>query len=212
MSEASIKAGSDRYAGTVVLDRFGPTLDDWHQEGLGEFRLDGDRMVIDAREGGYSAFFKKDLPADIAVRYRVKSVPPYQQNNFNLISHCRPPKTGWPIVELGRYPGYREFENYIVTFVSDRDRDEWGDETVTAGRVRFRRNPGFELNREREPDNAYGREYEIVYAVENGVMHYYIDGNKIDDWRDPEPIGGGFFAFRTYCTVAEYRDPLFIAL
>ncbi|MFW6159061.1 MAG: hypothetical protein ACOC8E_06875 [Planctomycetota bacterium] len=212
MSEVTIRTDREQYSGEVILDGFGPGLDDWHQEGLGEFCLDGDRMLIDAREGGYSAFYKTELPADMAVRYRVKSAPPYQQNNFNLISHCRPPEPGWPIVELGRYPGYREFENYIVTFVSARDKPEWGDEDYTAGRVRFRRNPGFELNREQYPDSVYGKEYEIVYAVVDGTMHYYIDGTKIDDWRDPEPLGGGFFAFRTYCTVAEYRDPLFIAL
>jgi hypothetical protein len=168
-------------------------------------------MTIDAREGGYSAFFKTPLPADMLVRYRVKSLPPYQQNNFNLISHCSPRAPGWPIVELGRYPGYRVFDNYIVTFVGDWERDDWGQE-INKGRVRFRRNPGFELNREQYPDSVCGKEYEITYAVVGGRMHYYIDGAKIDEWQDPAPLAGGFFAFRTYCTVAEYRHPLFVAL
>ena len=50
--------------------------------GLGSvrFSLDGDAMLIDAREGGYSAFWKTPLPADMLVRYRARSLPPYQQN------------------------------------------------------------------------------------------------------------------------------------
>jgi hypothetical protein len=213
MSAVEIEVGPDRYEGEVLLRGFGPDLGGWHEEGLGRFRLEGGAMLIDAREGGYSAFYKTSLPADLLVRYRVRSVPPYQQNNFNLISHCTPPEPGqWPVVEMGRYPGYRVFDNYIVTFVGDWEKPDWGDEDNDKGRVRFRRNPDFELNAEFYPDNVYGREYEITYVVHGGRMHYYLDGAKIGAWQDPEPLAAGFFAFRTYCTAAEYRDPLFVAL
>ena len=211
MSIIEIQAGPDPFAGEVLLDGFGPDLRGWYEEGLGHFSFDDEAMIIDAREGGYSAFYKTELPADVLVRYRVRSLPPFQQNNFNLISHCTPPKPGWPIVELGRYPGYRGFDNYIVTFVGDWEKDGWGRD-VGKGRVRFRRNPGFELNAEFYPPSEYGAEYEITYAVRGGCTRYYINGEKIGEWRDPEPLPGGFFAFRTYCTVAEYRDPLFIGL
>jgi len=211
MSTIEVRAGEDLYAGEAILAGFGPDLDGWHEEGLGRFSLDGDRMVIDAREGGYSAFFKTELPADLLVRYRVRSLPPYRQNNFNLISHCTPPTPGWPIVELGRYPGYRAFDNYIVTFVGDWEQGDWGRDTG-KGRVRFRRNPGFEMNREQYPGSVYGEPYEITYVVRGGRMRYYINGVRIDEWQDPQPLTGGFFAFRTYCTVAEYWDPLFVAL
>ena len=211
MSTIEVAAGQDTYSGEVLLRGFGPDLGGWYEEGLGHFSLEGERMLTDAREGGYSAFYKTPLPADMLVRYRVQSVPPFQQNNFNLISHCAPPKPGWPIVELGRYPGYRAFDNYIVTFVGDWEKADWGRD-VGQGRVRFRRNPGFELNAEHSPDSVYGAEYEIVYAVSGGCRHYYINGEKIGEWQDPEPLAGGYFAFRTYCTVAEYWDPLFVAL
>jgi hypothetical protein len=213
MSPIEIEIDADTYRGDVLLDGFGPDLSGWWEEGLGHFSLDGDVMLIDAREGGYTAFWKTPLPADMLVRYRVKSLPPFQQNNFNLISHCAPPKPGeWPVVELGRYPGYRAFGNYIATFVGDWERDDWGNEDNHKGRVRFRRNPGFDCNREQYPDSPCGQEYEITYAVQRGVMRYYVNGVMIDEWQDPEPLDGGLFAFRTFCTVAEYRAPLFVAL
>ncbi len=211
MSTIEVRADQDAYTGELILEDFGLDLGGWHEEGLGHFSLDGDKMIIDAREGGYSAFYKRELPADMLVRYSVRSLEPYQQNNFNLISHCTPPKPGWPIVELGRYPGYRVFDNYIVTFVGDWEKGDWGKD-VGKGRVRLRRNPGFELNREQYPGSICGADYEIVYAVKDGRMHYYINGKKMDQWQDPHPLKGGFFAFRTFCTVAEYRDPLFVAL
>lgn len=211
MSGIEIIAGEEAYTGEVILQGFGPDLSDWHEEGLGRFSLEGERMIVDARDGGYSAFYKKRLPADVLVRYNVKSLEPYRQNNFNLISHCTPPKPGWPIVELGRYPGYRVFDNYIVTFVGAWEKEDWGKDNH-EGRVRFRRDPGFELNAEYYPPSDYGKEYEIVYAVERGRRRYYINGEKIGEWQDPEPLKGGSFALRTYCTVAEYWAPLFVAL
>jgi len=206
-----IHAGDDVLTGKVIKEGFLPDLSDWHEEGLGHFELQGDRLLIDAREGGYTAFYKKELPADIVVRYTTRAIEPFQQNNFNLISHCTPPKPGWPIVDMGRYPGYREFDNYIVTFVGDWEKDDWG-KVNTKGRVRFRRNPGFHLNREQNPDSRYGEEYEIVYAVNKGNLRYYINGEFIDEWQDPEPLAGGFFALRTFSTVALYRDITLAAL
>lgn len=200
-----IQAGDDIYQGRAIKQDFLPDLSDWHEEGLGHFSPADGRMLIDAREGGYSAFYREELPRDIVVRYSVRSLPPYRQNNFNLISHCRPPNRGWPIVEQGKYPGYRAFENYIVTFVGDWEQDAWG-QANRQGRVRFRRNPGFAMNLEREVESAYGAEYEIVYAARNGLIRYYIDGAKVGEWQDPAPLAGGFLALRTFCTTAEYWD------
>ena len=206
MNAIEIRADRDAFPARVIKQGFLPNLDDWHEEGLGHFSLVDDRMLIDARTGGYTAFHRQPLPADIVVRYKVRSMPPYGQNNFNLISHCTPPKPGWPIVEQGRYAGYREFDNYIVTFVGDWEEADRGKEDNRKGRVRFRRNPGFDLTREQYLDSLYGKEYEITYAVLGGRLRYYVDGRKIGDWQDPNPLAGGYLGLRTFCTVAEYRD------
>ena len=134
-------------------------------------------------------------------------------NNINLISHCQPPERGrWPVVELGRYKGYRAMPNYIVTHVSGKD--EFKGVRECPGRQRLRRNPDFHLIDESfDVESELEREYAVVFAVKAGRVRYYLDGAKIFDWQDPEPItGGGFFAFRTYKTHEVYSDLLILKL
>jgi hypothetical protein len=209
MSITQIPVGQDVFRCEILRQGFNDGLDGWHEEGLGQFRLDGDSMVVDAHEGGYSAFCKQRLPADLLARFVVRTLPPAQQNNINLISHCQPPQPDtWPIVELGRYPGYRAMSNYIVTFVGAYEAEDWGKD-LTAGRTRLRRNPDFRLIDETNRENRFGAWYEITFAAQGGRIRYYIDGRKIHDWQDPDPIGEGYFALRTFSTVLEYRDVLF---
>ena len=213
MSVGEITVGDDLYRCEVIQDGFDEGLADWWEEGLGHFRWEDGHLIVDAREGGYSAFFKRPLPADLLVQFTVRTLPPNQQNNINLISHCRPQSPGqWPIVELGRYPGYRVMPNYIVTFVGAYEREDWGRE-LTAGRTRLRRDPGFDLIQETHRENVFGRPYEITFTALDGRIRYSIDGELIHDWQDPDPIPGpGYFALRTYCTVLDYSRILFARL
>jgi hypothetical protein len=210
MGVTELRVGSDAYRCEIIKRGFGPNLDDWHEEGLGRFRWQDGHMIVDAREGGYSAFYRRPLPAGLLVRFTVRTLPPEQQNNINLISHCQPPQPGrWPIVELGRYPGYRTMPNYIVTFVGAFEQEDWS-RGLTAGRTRLRRDPGFELIQETTRENVFGREYEITFAARAGRIRYYIDGRLTHDWQDPAPITGeGYFALRTFSTVLDYSDILF---
>ena len=212
MTHVRVQAGEDSFEGQVILQGFGPDAADWHEEGLGRFRLEGEVLHVDALEGGYTAFYKKPLPANLLVRYRCRIVPPQGQNNINLISHCRGPELGrWPIVEQGRYKGYQAIPNYIVTFVGDFNEDT--GERDSHGRTRLRRNPGFQLVEEKfEVPSDLGREYEITFAAAGGRLRYYLDGRKIFDWQDPEPLPGGHFALRTYKTVGEYSGLMILGL
>ncbi|MGQ9661935.1 MAG: DUF6250 domain-containing protein [Kiritimatiellia bacterium] len=211
VNSCELTIGTESYYGEVLKQNFEPNIDDWHAEGLGRIFLDRNRMIIDAPTGGFSVFWKTSLPANVLVRYRTHSLPPYRQNNFNLISHCTPTHSRWPIVEGGRYPGYREFPNYIVTFVGDWEEADWGKDNH-KGRIRFRRNPGFELKREYQTESVYGKPYEIVYVVHRGLLRYYVNGQKMGEWHDPLPLDGGYFALRTFCTTAEYSDLLILSL
>ena len=214
MSEHEIAIGGEVFRGRVLREGIGPDFGDWFQEGLGKFSMPEPHvMEVDAIQGGYTAFIRKPLPADLLVRYRCKTLPPDGMNNINLISHCQPPRPGeWPIVELGRYKGYREMPNYIVTFVSGKNEFEGIREC--PGRQRLRRNPGFALIEEREDvPSELGRQYEITFTALRGRLRYYIDGRKVFDWQDPQPITGeGFFAFRTYKTHEVYSDLLILGL
>jgi len=208
MSVTEITVGDDVYRCDVLKEGFAPSLDDWTEEGLGHFHLEGESMIVDAREGGYTAFYRQPLPADLLAQFTVRTLPPDQQKNINLISHCRPERPGdWPIVELGRYKGYQAMDNYIVTLVGTDGRDDWG-KGLTAGRTRLRRNPGFNLIDETPRENVPGRTYELTFVTFAGRVRYYIDGEKIHDWQDPDPLPGGYFGLRTFCTVLEYSRVL----
>jgi hypothetical protein len=106
-------------------------------------------------------------------------------------------------VELGRYKGYQAMPNYIVTFVSGKDEEKGIREC--DGRQRLRRNPGFALIDEKMIyPSELERDYEITFAVQSGRVRYYIDGKKIFDWQDPQPLAGGYFGLRTYKTHEVY--------
>lgn len=202
----TMELAGETVRGRMLVRGFDPDMRDWHEEGLGRFRRQDGKLRVDAREGGYTAFCKRTLPADILVRYRCRLLPPDGPNNINLISHCRSPQADpWPLVEKGRYKGYQKLPNYIVTFVSGRDEDTGVHES--AGRQRLRRNPGFRLIEEKtEMPNESGREYEIRFATQGGRVRYWIDGKNIFDWQDPDPLPGGHFGLRTYKTVQEYSQ------
>jgi len=211
MSTKEIRIGEDVFACQVLKEGFLPSLEDWAEEGLGHFQLKGATMLVDACEGGYSAFYREKLPADILIRFVAKAIPPAGQNNINIITHCLPAQPGrFPIVPVGRYKGYQEMPNYIVTFVGDFD--EQTGRRQSQGRTRLRRNPSFELLQETHPASELEREYEIVFTCKAGHIRYYLDGIKIHDWQDPSPHPGGYFALRTYSTVLEYRDLLLAQL
>jgi len=55
---------------------------------------------------------------------------------------------------------------------------------------------------------VFGQAYEIAFVSHAGRVRYYIDGEKVHDWQDPDPLDGGYFALRTFCTVLECRDLL----
>lgn len=211
MARKEIAAGDDRFTGEVLKQGIG-SLHEWHEEGLGRFSLDGEQLHVDAHEGGYTAFYRTPLPDDLLVQYVVRTLPPRGQNNMNLISHCQPPSEGWPIVELGRYKGYRAMPNYIVTFVGGIN-EETGEREY-EGRQRLRRNPDFHLIDESfDVPSELERDYRLTFVARGGRIRYYIDGAKIFDWQDPAPVtGGGFFGFRTYKTVETFRDLVILAV
>lgn len=197
MATVEIALGAERVRGELIVSGFGTSLADWHEEGAGHFRLDGGQMVVEAPGGGYTAFLRRELPADLLARFVCSVIPPAGANNINLLSHLQPPRRGeWPVVADGAYEGYHVMPNYIATFVRPED---------APGRTRLRRNPGFSLiSEEFGTESVLGREYEIVLAVQGGRIRYCIDGNVLHDWTDPEPLGAGYLGLRTWRTSLRY--------
>ncbi len=205
MGTVKIEAGGDAFSGELVASGFGEDLAVWPHEGAGSVSLDGGVLVMDSPDGGHTVFFAGELPADVLVRFVCRIAPSGGNNNINLISHCRPQHPGeFPVVADGAYQGYHQLPGYIATFVNDSE---------SPGRTRLRRNPGFELIQEtRETASDENRDYEIVFVAMSGRVMYYIDGERVHDWTDPDPHGGGFFALRTWKTALAYSDIQIAAL
>jgi len=214
MSEKTIGVGGESFGGEVLLGGLG-SPEDWFQEGPAKIEVRDGGFYIDATAGGYSAFHVKAFPAKMLAQYTCRVLPSENSwHNVNIISHCQPKQQGtWPIVENGEYKGYRELDNYIVTFLKAND-EERAQSGGCTGRQRLRRNPGFRLVDEKlihpsEPEV----DYRITFAAQDGRLRYWIGDQLIFDWTDPEPITGeGYFALRTWQTVSVYKDICVLAL
>ncbi len=144
-------------------------------------------------------WFRPELPNHVVVRFRARAVPPAENNaaNLNLFLHARE-SDGSP-VRFGRSGSYKEYHqipNYIVTLVGG----------CKPGWSRARRDPGFQLLHEADVRSEVGKEYSIVVALQDGRLRYYLDGRRIHDVQDPNPLPAGRFAIRTWSTNAWWDD------
>jgi hypothetical protein len=175
----------------------------WIAEGSSEVKVADGRLWVrkldPAARNTATVWFRPELPRNALVRFRAKPVPPEEENaaNLNLFLHARE-LDGRPF-RFGRSGDYKEYHgipNYIVTFVGG----------CRPGWSRARRDPGFNLLHEAEIRSEVGKEYAIAVTVRDGRLRYYLDGQKIHDILDSEPLPGGRFGIRTWSTNAWWDD------
>jgi hypothetical protein len=187
----------------LARETFDGWLSRWAIEGNSEVRVhDGKLWARDLFPGKANVgtfWFRPDLPDDVMVRFRAEAVPPAGENaaNLNLILHGHE-LDGSPLRygRNGQYSLYHEIPNYIVTLVGGI-RDGWS---------RARRDPGFNLLHEADVRSEVGEEYEIVVTCQAGRLRYYLNGVRLHDVQDPEPLSGGRFAIRTWSTNGWWDD------
>ncbi|MEA3366788.1 MAG: DUF6250 domain-containing protein, partial [Planctomycetota bacterium] len=175
----------------------------WRPEGDSEVSVRDGRLCVrnldPSTPNVATIWYRPALPANVLVRFRAKAVPPADQNaaNVNVFLHARE-KDGSPVRfgRTGEYKEYHTIPNYIVTFVGGH-RPGWS---------RARRDPGFHLLHEAEVRSEVGREYRIAVALCDGRLRYYVDGKRLHDVRDPDPLPGGRLAVRTWSTNAWWDD------
>lgn len=141
-----------------------------------------------------TVWYRQPLPADILVRFRAQVLPPAEENyaNLNLFLHARE-LDGSP-VKFGRSGAYKEYHmipNYIATFVGGAAKEGWS---------RIRRDPGFNIISEADVRSKVEQEYSITATFVDDTFRYYLDGRKIHEVTDPDPLPGGSFALRTFST------------
>jgi len=175
----------------------------WRPEGDSEVTVRDGRLCVrnldPAEPNVATIWYRPPLPANVLVRFRAEAVPPADRNaaNLNVFLHARE-KDGSPLRfgRSGDYKAYHEIPNYIVTFVGGH-RPGWS---------RARRNPGFRLLHEADVRSEVGREYRIAVAMKDGRLRYYVDGQRLHDVTDADPLPGGRLALRTWSTNAWWDD------
>ncbi|MHC4402221.1 MAG: DUF4962 domain-containing protein [Planctomycetota bacterium] len=187
----------------LAKEDFSGGLSRWVFEGNAEVAVRDGKLWVRNRPAGSrrvaTLWFRPELPQNVMVRFRAKPVPPVEENaaNVNLFLHARE-LDGRP-VRFGRhgaYNLYHEIPNYIVTLTGG----------YQSGWSRARRDPGFHLLHESEVRSEVGREYAVAVTFQDGRLRYYLNGVRIHDVEDPDPLPAGRFAIRTWSTNAWWDD------
>lgn len=148
---------------------------------------------------GTTLWNKMEFPENLIVKYTVRAEGKKEDNktNFNLFSHAKGIDgkslvIGKDSKRTGAYSQYHNVPNYISTF--------------TFKHSRIRKDPGFILLSDSKESSVTEKTYQIVYAVSNGRIRYYVDGKKIHDVTDDSPLEGGKVGIRTWDTEAWWDD------
>lgn len=200
-----ISLDKDRYRVTwLARERFDSTWSArWAVEGDATVKTGGGKLYVGCIKSGKvnaaTIWCKRELPADLFVRFRAKVLPPEDDNaaNLNVITHATE-SNGRPVIfgRSGIYTEYHKIPNYIVTLTGG----------VQPGWSRVRRDPGFEILHEADVRSEVGKEYQIAVAVQKGRIRYYVNGRRYHDVTDPSPLPAGRFAIRTWSTNAWWSD------
>ncbi len=103
----------------------------------------------------------------------------------------------------GDYTHYHALNGYIFTFLRDwqRTQKDKAMEDEPEARYRMRRCPGFHLMTEKYGDkNEAGVVYLLTIRKYHEVLSFAVNGNTILEGKDPTPLTGGAFGFRTFHT------------
>ena len=202
-------------------DRF-ENLDNWAIEAPAAPTLENGVWKWDlsgGRKGG-TAWLKKRFDGPTIIEYDVVSVE--GMDNINFLFYATKDENGEDRLLAtseermsGAYKLFHQFPNYIITYLTNRAKrpdSKNRDERIveSAWRVRFRKNPGFNLMSETivSKEAPYGTKQHITYVFEaDGAMSLYVDGELLHSDKDESaPYRSGYHGFRTWNTRIHYSD------
>lgn len=162
-------------------------------------KVSNGKLFITDHGIGTTLWNKMEFPKNLIVRYRVRAEGKKEDNktNFNLFSHAKGIDgksllVGKDSKRSGAYSQYHNIPNYISTF--------------TFKHSRIRKDPGFILLSDTKESSVKEKTYQIVYTVSNGRIRYYVNGKKVHDVTDDNPLTEGKIGIRTWDTEAWWDD------
>lgn len=191
----------------LVKDNFA-NLDNWVVEAQrsGKIKVNNHTLQCDTRGFGATIWNKTQVVGPSMIEYDVQSLE--GKNNLNgifygsIMQQNRETLFTTTKQRTGAYREYHVFQNYIVTYVSPERDNVW--------RVRFRKDPGFNLLSETRVNKAFSPdEYRrMTYIFESdGTMRLYVNDRLLHAIKDADnPYGLGYHALRTWETRVNYKN------
>ena len=161
------------------------------------------KLVMDVA-GGATAWFKQPLSGNYVISFRRKVIvaggPNDRVSDLNVFWAARDPGKAKLVKRSGKFEDYDTLPMYYVGI---------GGNTNTT--TRLRRYDGRERVLLHEHlDQAHllegNREYLVAIAVLDGCTSVAVDGKLLFFYRDPQPLGKGYFGFRTTWSRHEIDD------
>jgi hypothetical protein len=178
--------------------------DDWLPETNGKLDIANGELRWDCGEETLmgTIWCRKAFDGPILVEYDVESLA--GADNINLIMCANTPDgdlLASTSQRTGVYAEYHRFPNYITTYLTDDER---------GTRVRFRKNPGFELLSETycEAPIEQGVSMAMQSIIDaQGNMVLCRDGKELHRFQVSKPLPpSGYVGLRTWNTNLVYRD------
>lgn len=198
----NIKIGDKTYRVRLVFEDDFADLDHWLLETTGRVKASENQLVWECEGGVGTLWCRKFFEGPTIVEYDVTTVA--GANNINFFFYARNQPRG--LLETtderdGTYSEYHVFQNYIITYLTT-DEGQW--------RVRFRKNPGFNLLSETFVDRpvTQPQKQHITHVFEaDGAMSLYADQRLLHTYRDRDnPYRSGYHGFRTWNSVLRYSN------
>lgn len=154
--------------------------------------IDGQAHIDCVGKRGATLWVRRPFPADIVFEYAGTCSPPSTGHNLNsfFAADYGDGRSIESVVRTGAYQEYHEFPNYIVT--------------LTNSHTRVRRDPGFVEMSELMLGSQVDCRYLLQIAKTGGRIRVNINGRLIHDVTDPNPLGPGWLALRTWQTRIAY--------
>ena len=164
------------------------------------------RLHVDdpATSEGVTLWHAQPVPADFVLRYRVHLYEDSPEGTFVVFAAAREPG-GAPLRVGARDGNYETYQAHsgrgIRAYLA----------SLTLGHARLRRLPDFSppLESNEEASSRRGTTHEVVLAVHDGRVRFYLDGTKRYDHALDEPLPGGHVALRNWHTRAWWDDVAF---
>jgi len=187
-------------------------LDDWLVESTGKLAVEKNWLKWDCFSSGKQAgtvWCKRRFSGPTVVEY--DAVAEAGARNLNFIFYATHPQGLLETTNshTGTYGQYHVFPNYIITYLTPPVEGKPGAFSDTQWRIRFRKNPGFELLTERmvETNRDVARRRRITYVFDaEGRMELYVDGQLLHAFHNKSPYRSGYHGFRTWNSDVRYAN------